>query len=86
MYYVYAIKSEVNGDIYIGYSTDLSQRMAEHNSGKANYTNRYKPWNLVYYESYRSKIDAQEREKRLKHHGKVWAHLKRRLLNSINES
>jgi len=86
MYYVYVIKSKVNSEIYIGYSANLQQRMIEHNAGKSNYTNRYKPWSLVYYESYRSKNDAQEREKQLKYHGKVWAHLKRRLQKSINES
>ena len=70
MYYVYVLKSDVNGDIYIGYSTDLRERYKSHNEGKVRSTKAYKPWKLVYYEAYKGKADATRREKRLKEHNK----------------
>ncbi len=86
MYYVYILKSKKNGKLYCGYSTDLQQRFTDHNKGKSKYTRNFRPWVLVYYESYFSKAEAIEREKQLKHHGKVYTHLKRRIARSIHES
>ncbi|OGH17257.1 MAG: hypothetical protein A3C30_01475 [Candidatus Levybacteria bacterium RIFCSPHIGHO2_02_FULL_40_18] len=66
MYYVYALKSSKNGDLYIGFARDLKKRVEQHNKGLSNYTKRYAPWLLIYYEAYRNKFDATKREKRLK--------------------
>lgn len=68
MYYVYVLKSTINGDIYIGYSEDLRIRIRAHNLGKVKSTRAYKPWDLVYYEAYGRKRDATKREKQLKNH------------------
>ncbi len=68
MYYVYALKSLINGDLYIGYSTNLKQRFAQHNSKKVLSTKAHIPWKLVYYEAYYDKSDAAKREKQLKMH------------------
>jgi len=68
MYYVYAIRSLNNNDIYIGYSTDLKQRFKSHNHGSVQSTKINRPWELIYYEAYRSKNDATKREKQLKWH------------------
>ena len=45
---------------------DLRNRILEHNRGESSFTNRGKPWKLVYYEAFSSKIDASEEEKFLK--------------------
>ena len=71
--------------MYTGYSTDLKQRIAEHNQGKSPYTSRLMPWKLVYYEAYLSKEDAQHREKSLKLRSNASLQLKKRILKSINE-
>ena len=71
--------------IYTGSTDNLRRRMLEHNNGKSRSTKRYMPWELIYYEAYRSEIDAREREKRLKHHGKGLAELKKRIKNSIED-
>ena len=68
MYYVYALKSNKNGDLYIGYSEDLKRRFNDHNIGKVQSTKPNRPWDLIYYEAYRNKKDATIREKQLKMH------------------
>ena len=86
MFYVYALFSKQNEDVYIGYCEDLRKRFSEHNSGLVKATKGYRPWKLVYYESYLSAKDARRRELRLKHHGKGWQELQQRLLESIYEA
>lgn len=47
MYYVYIIKSLTSPDrIYVGYTTNLEQRLETHNSGGSVYTAQYRPWKL----------------------------------------
>ncbi|MCE7863304.1 MAG: GIY-YIG nuclease family protein [Bacteroidetes bacterium CHB5] len=38
MWYVYVLKSQKNGKIYVGMSQDIDRRLAEHNSGKSKFT------------------------------------------------
>mgnify|MGYP001560788482 FL=1 len=65
-YYVYVLKSLKNGSFYIGYSTDLKQRIKEHNSGKSLATKPFIPYQLIYYEAFLSRKDAKNREIYLK--------------------
>lgn len=65
MYYVYLLKSRKNGSIYIGYSNDLKKRIDLHNKGSVPSTKLGRPWELVYYEAYKIKEDATNREKML---------------------
>jgi putative endonuclease len=65
-HFVYAIKSEIDGRIYIGMSQNLSQRLKQHNNGLTKSTKGYKPWRLVYFEKYPSRLLARSREKYLK--------------------
>jgi putative endonuclease len=85
MYYVYIIKSKKNSRLYTGYSSNLKQRMADHSSGKSAYTRNLKPWSLVYYEAYISKLDAKHREESLKLRSNANMQLRKRIKNSINE-
>ena len=42
MYYVYLLRSESSPEqVYIGFTEDLRQRLAEHNAGKSTHTRRY---------------------------------------------
>ncbi|MBI2263472.1 GIY-YIG nuclease family protein [Candidatus Berkelbacteria bacterium] len=81
MYYVYALKLN-NKDLYIGYTTDLKKRLRYHRDGKSRFTKLYRPFKLVYYESYLSKEDATKREYYLKT-GQQREILKERIKNSI---
>lgn len=74
MYYVYAIKSQVDGRIYVGYSTELKQRIKAHNMGQSKYTAKHKPWDLIFYSAFDNYQTAKEFEKYLKSHsGKAFA-------------
>jgi len=83
MHYVYFLQSQKRDHIYIGYTKNLEKRPEEHNSGKNYATRRYAPFRLVYYEAYLHPADAINREYKLKHHGSVIGHLKKRLNNSL---
>jgi len=46
--YVYLIESTSHpGKRYIGLTTNLKRRLAEHNEGKSSHTAKYKPWKVV---------------------------------------
>ena len=83
MYYVYILKSIIRNIIYIGFTMDLKNRFKEHNDGKSNFTRKYMPWRLVYYEAYNSQKDAVEREKQLKRFAKAYGQLKNRIKYSL---
>lgn len=82
-YYVYVLQNQSDGGFYIGYTTDLRQRILGHKSGNTN-TTRGKNYELVYYESYRNKADALGREKFLKG-GSGRKYLKKQLAHFLTE-
>ena len=50
MYYVYLIESlSAQGERYVGMTTDLKQRLREHNQGKSSHTAKFSPWKLITY-------------------------------------
>ncbi|MFY0603814.1 MAG: GIY-YIG nuclease family protein [Flavobacteriaceae bacterium] len=66
MFFVYVIKSEKDGRLYKGFTTDLNRRLKEHNQGRTKSTKGYVPWGLVYFEEVSTRSLAREREKFLK--------------------
>ena len=67
MYCVYLIRSKINFEkTYIGFTTNIEQRLQEHNSGKSFHTADFRPWHLVAYFCFDSKLKALEFEKHLK--------------------
>jgi len=85
MYYVYVLKSKDGDHIYVGYTSDLRRRFAEHNSGKGGkYTKHKGPFNLVYYEAYAAQSDAKRREDNLKLHKRAYTQLKTRIGDSLS--
>ena len=85
-HYVYILRSQKTKRLYIGYTSDLKKRLAEHNSGKSLYTKRYRPWKPIYYEAFLSEEDAREREHKLKYFGQTLTTLKRRLKRSLSQT
>ncbi|PIZ96105.1 MAG: excinuclease ABC subunit C [Candidatus Magasanikbacteria bacterium CG_4_10_14_0_2_um_filter_33_14] len=77
-FYTYVLKSEKDGNLYIGYTKNLKNRFEEHNSGLVKSTKDRRPMDLVYYEACLNEKDAIAREKQLKT-GFGRAYLKRRL-------
>ena len=79
MHYVYLLESDsVPIHRYVGLSTDLKRRIAEHNSGKSPHTAKYRPWRLVTYIAFSSRIKAEAFERYLKS-GSGHAFAKKRL-------
>ena len=67
MFYVYLIRSEEHPEQrYVGFTTDLKERMATHNAGGSVHTAKFKPWSLVTYLAFADKRKAQEFEHYLK--------------------
>jgi putative endonuclease len=63
MKYLYVIRSEINGNLYVGICKNILTRLKEHNMGKNRYTKGLKPWELVYTESFPNWQKAREKEK-----------------------
>ncbi|MCE2708281.1 MAG: GIY-YIG nuclease family protein [Bacteroidota bacterium] len=67
MFFVYVLYSPSANKFYVGYTSNLESRLLSHNElGTKDWTKRYRPWNLVYTESYESKSSALKREQELK--------------------
>ena len=65
-HYVYVLRSLKDKYFYTGYTSDLENRVKEHNNGKVKSTRNRKPLELVYFEGSRNMDDALHREKYLK--------------------
>jgi putative endonuclease len=66
MYYVYVLKSVKGNRLYKGLTMNVDTRLNEHNAGRVTSTKGYRPWRLVFVESYSTLADARMREKQLK--------------------
>ena len=65
-YCVYVLLSLKDDKLYIGYTTNLKQRLTDHFHGKSKATAPRRPFRLIYCEYFYSKKDALRREKYLK--------------------
>jgi len=66
MFTVYVIQSQQDDGYYIGYTSDLPDRLGRHNKGLTRTTRGRGPWVLRYSEELDAKGDAIRREKQLK--------------------
>jgi predicted GIY-YIG superfamily endonuclease len=67
MRYVYLLQSESSADQrYVGLTSDLKQRLADHNAGKSPHTSKYLPWRLVTYIAFSDEQKAGNFERYLK--------------------
>ena len=66
MFFAYVLKS-INSDYYYkGHCQDLDKRLEQHNSGMTFSTRPYRPFKIVYFESFEFEVDAIRREKYFK--------------------
>ena len=63
---VYVLKSAEHWRFYVGMSQNLERRLREHNNGSTKSTKGYLPWELFFYEEYKTTAEARKREKYLK--------------------
>ena len=66
-YTVYVIYNSSQRKTYVGHTSSLPHRLAQHNSGLSTWTAKYPgTWDLIHQESFDSRSDAMRREKQLK--------------------
>ena len=67
MFTVYVLYSAAFSKIYIGFTSDLEQRINSHNLfATKGYTVRFRPWIIIHTEVFPTKTQALKREKELK--------------------
>ena len=67
MRYVYLLQSKsAICQRYVGGTSDLKQRLAQHNAGKSPHTSKYLPWKLVTYVAFSDEQKAETFERHLK--------------------
>ena len=81
---VYILANKKNGTLYIGVTSNLTQRIYQHkNNLVSGFTEKYNVHNLVYYEQHESMESAILREKQMKKWKRSW---KIRLIENTNPS
>lgn len=83
MFYIYLLKSQKDGNLYIGLTSDLRRRIKEHNGGMTRSIKNRRPFKLVYYEAYTAFEDAKMRESKLKQFKNSYKELKKRIPHSL---
>ena len=67
MFTVYVLQSVNFNKIYIGFTSDIENRIIAHNhSANKGWTKSFKPWKVIYTEHFETKAKAMNREKQLK--------------------
>jgi len=65
MWYLYILNCD-NNYFYVGITTDLDNRLQQHQNGQSRFTKRFKKVVLVYTEKFENKKDAVAQEKTIK--------------------
>ena len=73
LYCVYILASKRYGTLYTGITSNLAQRMYQHQEGLVDgFTKKYDVHQLVYYEVHLDVYEAITREKRIKKWNRQW--------------
>ena len=80
--YVYIMSNKNRTTFYIGVTSNLKNRIADHKNGVGSvFTKRYNLEDLIYYEDFPDILQAIDREKQLKKWHREW---KINLIRSVN--
>ncbi len=63
---VYILFCPLKDKFYIGFTSDLENRITRHNQKSKGFTGTTNDWEIVYSESYSTKFEAMTREKQIK--------------------
>ena len=70
---VYILASKRNGTLYIGVTSNHSQRITQHRENQVSgFSNKYRTHILVWYQFYETMLSAIEAEKKLKKWDREW--------------
>lgn len=63
MFYAYVLRSDKNGRNYYGSTNNLNRRLYEHNIGHTQSLKYMRPLRIIYFEEFKSLVEARNREK-----------------------
>ncbi len=66
MFFVYVLRSQSTGRLYTGFTSDITQRLGQHNDGITKSTKSGGPWQLVHQKGFSTRAEAMARERELK--------------------
>ncbi len=67
MFYAYVLESlSVPGEFYRGFTSDLKQRLPDHNARRCPHTSKFRPWKLRFYAAFETEELARNFEHYLK--------------------
>lgn len=69
LYWVYVLQSKQDGKMYVGFTTNIKNRLLEHQQGKSASTAPRRPIQLIYLEACTNRADALRREQYFKKTG-----------------
>jgi len=65
-YYTYILQSETTGQLYVGQTNDLDDRVIRHNSNQNKYTKNRGPWCVLFSRQFETRVEAMAFERQLK--------------------
>ena len=66
-FFVYILRCDRDGSLYVGHTKDQADRVARHNTFRSKtYTGHRGPWTLVHWEEHPTRSEAMARERFLK--------------------
>ena len=65
-FYVYILYSSFKDKFYIGYTSNIEERLIRHNQKSKGFTGTTNDWKIVYSELHSTKLEALTREKQIK--------------------
>ena len=82
-YFVYIIATKVKNKTisYVGYTSNLSKRLDDHNAGKGAKFTKGNYWELIYKKRYKNKSTAMKQEYLLKKNYKLRKLIKQKYIN-----
>jgi putative endonuclease len=63
---VYILFSKTKNKYYIGFTSNIEERIIRHNQKSKGFTGNVNDWKLVYFENYQTKEEAHKRELQIK--------------------
>ena len=83
LFYVYVLQNP-QGQLYIGSTQNLEERVRRHQGGGVRWTSQHGPWELAYRETAGTRSEAMRRERILKS-GQANQELRRRIYDGKSE-
>ena len=66
LFIVYIIYSHIKDKYYIGFSSNLAERIIRHNQKSKGFTGNVNDWKIVFTQEFETKTEALAREKQIK--------------------